>query len=191
MDLSFFSDHCFTYTFQNDSSIYLDLINHFENWFICSVHMKIDGTWLTLKVSISLLSLFFCSPSTMASICVAFRSFCCDSLPLTLSLVVPHFSLLPLRPFHPSHPLMPSSRVAGRGVRADLVTDGGRTGATEMESEIPVRGEWDAVWGAGRGARLCSVWGRNWPGSTSRGWTTASFTRVWHREGEMRLLRDA
>lgn len=100
---------------------------------------------------------------------------------------MPHLSLPLLRSLHPSRPLMPSSRVGGRGIRVDRVTVEGRTGAgpTEMAREILARPEWEAVWGAGGGgARLCSVCGRNWPGSTSRGWTTASFTRVWHTERE-------
>lgn len=135
------------------------------------------------------------SPSTIASICVAFRSFCCDSLPLTLSLVIPQRSLPPLRSLHPSRPLMPSSRVGGRGVRAEWLTVEGRAGAgpTEMAREIRARPGWEEVWGAaggggggGGGARLCSVWGRNWPGSTSRGWTSASFTRVWNTERRRR-----
>lgn len=128
---------------------------------------------------------FLYSPRTMASICVAFLSFCCDSLPLTLSLVIPHLSLPPLRSLQPSRPLMPSSSVGGRGIRADRVTVEGWTGAgpTEMAKEILALPGWEEVWaagGGGGGARLCSVCGRNWPGSTSRGWTTASFTRVWH-----------
>lgn len=122
------------------------------------------------------------SPSTIASICVAFRSFCCESLPLTLSLVVPHFSLPPLRSLHPSRPLMPSSRVGGRGVKADRATVEGRAGAgpTAMESEILDCSEWLEGCGALGGGRFCSVCGRKRPGSTSRGWTTDSFTRLWY-----------
>lgn len=128
------------------------------------------------------------SPSTIASICVAFRSFCCESLPLTLSLVVPHFSLPLLRSLHPSRPLMPSSRVGGRGVRADRATVEGRAGAgpTAMESEILDCSEWLESCGALGGGRFCSDCGRNRPGSTSRGWTTDSFTRLWYIEREER-----
>lgn len=126
------------------------------------------------------------SPSTIANICVAFRSFCWESLPLNLSLVVPHFSLPTLRSLRPSRPLMPSSRVGGRGVRADRATVEGRAGAgpTAMESEILDCREWEEGWGALGGGMFCSVCGRNRPGSTSRGWTTDSFTRVWHTEKE-------
>ena len=44
-------------------------------------------------------------------------------------------------------------------MRADRVTVEGRTGAgpTEMAREILARPEWEEVWGAGGGARLCSV----------------------------------
>lgn len=138
------------------------------------------GIVLGLK-NTSPISLHFCSPSTMASICVAFRSFCCDSLPLTLSFVIPHLSLPLLRSLHPSRPLMPSSRVGGRGIRADCATVEGRTGEgpTDMDKEILACPGCEEVWGAEGGARLCSVRGRNWPGSTSSGWTIASFTRVW------------
>lgn len=131
------------------------------------------------------------SPSTIASICVALRSFCCDSRPLALSLVIPHLSLPPFCSLHPCRPLMPSSRVGERGRKVDRITAEGRTGAgpTEMAREILACPDWEEeVWraagggggggGGGVGGGFCSVWCKNWPGSLSSGWTTASFTRV-------------
>lgn len=120
----------------------------------------------------------------MASICVAFLSFCCDSLPLTLSFAAAPFSLSAFLSLHPWRPFMLSCRATLRSPGAESVEQG-RTGlgATDTDREIlACPGCCDCCGG-------CSLsWLRKHMGSTSRGWTTASFTSVCHREHDSRLI---
>lgn len=114
---------------------------------------------------------FNLSPKTMASICVAFLSFCCDSLPLTLSFATAPFSLSAFLSLHPWGPFTLSCRVALRRPGTESVEQG-RAGLEILACP----GCCDCCGG-------CSLsWLRKHIGSTSRGWTTASFTSVCHRE---------